>query len=83
MGQAGLLAQKDPWTPFWVVLVETAVKVGGNTALVAACGLGLTGAAAATTAAYWVGLVSVLSALRRTKARGADDCACISACLAS
>lgn len=67
--QAGLLAQKDPWTAFWVVCVQTSVKLAGNTALVAMWGLGLAGAAVATTAAYWVGLASVLFALRHKQAR--------------
>ncbi len=43
--------------------MQTAIKLAGNAALVAAWGLGLAGAAAATTAAYWAGFACVLTAI--------------------
>ena len=64
--QAGLLAQKDSWTPCFGVLIQLVLNCVGDVLLIGHMQLGLAGAAWATVVSQWAGTLVTLWALPRS-----------------
>ncbi|KAG7351638.1 MATE efflux family protein [Nitzschia inconspicua] len=67
--QAALLGAKDSVTPLVAILYSTIVNVCGDYLLVKQLGMGLRGAAIATTAAQWAATIALLGPARKRLVR--------------